>query len=241
MQNNLNDISISGSGKVPGGEYRNVRISGSGNFTGDIRAESVRVSGSAHMLGVMCDALHASGSAHIDGPLTCGEAHISGSLHMAEGAQIENGAVSGSCHANKSLKCGSLRVSGSLHADKDIEAETIKISGAVKIGGLMNAEEIEIILNGTSRIAEIGGSSIAVSLGNSSARPGFIRLFGKRSVGSLEAGSIEGTSIFLENTSANTVCGKNIVIGNGCKIGRVEYEDTLEVSENAEVKESIKL
>ena len=46
MEKKLNDISISGSGKIAGGEYDNIRISGSGSMTGDVTANSVHISGS---------------------------------------------------------------------------------------------------------------------------------------------------------------------------------------------------
>ena len=51
---------------------------------------------------------------------------------------------------------------------------------------------------------------------------------------------IEGDDIHLENTIADTVRGKRIAIGPGCRIGTVEYTETLSVHDDAEVKEQRK-
>ena len=158
---------------------------------------------------------------------------------------MEEVSVSGSFHAGKNIKCGSLRVSGSIKAENDVEREKVRISGLANIGGLLNAEEIEIVLsgNGTSRISEIGGDRIAVHAKESQAGNfNLLRIFGKPfGRAELKANSIEGTTVYLTNTDCAVVRGKTVYIDSGCRIGRVEYEDTLEISENSIVSESIKL
>ena len=61
------DMKVSGSGSIPGGEYENVRISGSGKCHGNIKCISFHASGSAHCAGsVECtEEFHVSGSGHI--------------------------------------------------------------------------------------------------------------------------------------------------------------------------------
>ncbi|MCL0069946.1 hypothetical protein M1O56_05235 [Dehalococcoidia bacterium] len=60
-------------------------------------------------------------------------------------------------------------------------------------------------------------------------------------LGILETELIEGDEILLEWTRAKTVRGKQIVIGEGCEIERVEYSESLEVDESARVGERVKL
>jgi len=60
-------------------------------------------------------------------------------------------------------------------------------------------------------------------------------------LGILETELIEGHDILLEWTRAKTVRGKQIVIGEGCEIERVEYSESLEVDESARVGERVKL
>ena len=54
----------------------------------------------------------------------------------------------------------------------------------------------------------------------------------------LIAESIEGDDIYLEETKAKAVRGNNIVIGEGCEIGLVEYKSKFEQTGNAKVKEN---
>ena len=59
--------------------------------------------------------------------------------------------------------------------------------------------------------------------------------------GCVEADTIEGDEIFLENTRARMVRGKKVTIGEGCEIEIVEYKDSLEVTEGANVKTRTKI
>ena len=45
-----NNIDISGSGKVTGGDYNNINISGRGKVIGDVKANNINVSGMAKAL-----------------------------------------------------------------------------------------------------------------------------------------------------------------------------------------------
>ena len=241
MDKKLNDISISGSGKIAGGEYDNIRISGSGSMTGDVIANSVHISGSGRSESIEAEEIKASGSFHAGGRVKAGEIHVSGSAHI--GGAIEAGEikVSGSFHANDVITAETVRVSGSMHAESGIEADNVHISGAAHVKGLLNAENIEITLNGASKINEIGCERICVKK-SGSAGFSFLGIF-KFNVGSrsLTANSIEATEAFLENTNCAVVRAKRACIGEGCEIGRVEYEETIEIHEGAVVKEQIRI
>lgn len=56
----------------------------------------------------------------------------------------------------------------------------------------------------------------------------------------LEVETIEGEDIDLESTKAELVRGRNVVIGAGCEIERVEYSGTLTVDKAAKVGEQVK-
>ena len=43
---NLNDVKILGSGSISQGEYNNVKVAGSGQILGNIKANDIKVSGS---------------------------------------------------------------------------------------------------------------------------------------------------------------------------------------------------
>ncbi|MBQ5771122.1 MAG: hypothetical protein IIW08_08100 [Clostridia bacterium] len=244
MEKKLNDISISGSGKVAGGEYGNIRISGSGRITDDVICESLHISGSGRADNIEAIEIKASGSFHAGGSVKANALHVSGSAHI--GGAIEGGDIhiSGSMHADDIISAKTVHVSGSLHAGSGIEADKAVISGGAKIEGLLNAEEIKIHLGGKCVISEIGGERIQVIKGNNRVNLSFnfLGMFSKKLTFSmLETNSIEGTEVFLENTICPIVRAKRAVIGEGCEIDRIEYEETIEIHEGAVVKEQVKL
>lgn len=241
MEKKLNDISISGSGKVAGGEYNNIRISGSGKITGDVICESLHISGSGKAEGIEAREIKASGSFHASGIVKAEIIHVSGSAHIDGAIEAGEIRISGAFHANSAVTGKTVRISGSMHADSGIEADNVIVSGAARVGGLLNAEAIEINLNGTSDISEIGCERISVK---NSRNAGF-SLFGLFKINTirhtLTSNSIEATEAFLENTKCDVVRAKRIVIGEGCEIGRVEYEETIEIHEGAVVKEQVRI
>ena len=59
--------------------------------------------------------------------------------------------------------------------------------------------------------------------------------------GTLTANAIEANSVSLESTRAKVVRGAEVSIGSGCEIDRVEYSVSLNVAEDAIVRERVKV
>ena len=256
------DISISGSGNFAGGEYGSVSISGSGKGTGDVVCESFKASGSGRVEGsltcISCqtsgsahisgdlraeDGLFVSGSQHVDGSVEADSVKIAGSAHVGQDITAQNLKVSGSLVAGGDCRAANAKISGSIKVEKGMEGEDILISGGFRIAELLNAGRLEVHVGGGCSCGEIGGDEIIVT---DDPKSDFLitaiaRLFGKRSHHRLTTGTIEGNRISLECTDAEVVRGQDIVIGKNCKIGRVEYSGTLEILENAEVGEQVKI
>lgn len=239
------DMSFSGAGSIAPGEYDKVRISGSGRSEGLIRCESIHVSGSYHGESIECiNEFHASGSAKNDGDVSAGSMGISGAYKCEGNITVKDEAhISGSFGCGKNLKCGELKIYGAAKIGGDIEAEHAVICGGVKCAGLINAEVLEIYLGqggigNSTKAGSIGGSKITVESKGSAHHPGFFEiLFGWNSgKATLEVEeSIEGDDIRLEKTIAKTVIGRNVVIGEGCKIGLVQYSEEAIISPDAQV------
>ena len=49
----MQDISIAGIGTIQGGEYNNIKISGTGSVEGNIVANEIKISGAASFLGLV--------------------------------------------------------------------------------------------------------------------------------------------------------------------------------------------
>jgi len=216
-----NDMHISGSGTIAAGQYGSVHISGSGKINGTIA----------------CTELHCSGSAKADGDIFCSESiKCSGSLHC--NGKIETGSIScsGAAKISGGIKAGTIKASGAIKAN-DMEAERIVISGGCGVPGLMNAEIIEINLGGRCTVGTIGCGKLTVKLGVGCG-PFW---FGRRRDDLLEVGTIEGDEIELENTTADIVRGKNVIIGKNCNVKTVEYSQNLSVDPSSDVKERVKI
>ena len=245
------DMKISGSSTMPGGEYGRVSISGAGKVQGSLKCEELHCSGAAKVHGdVDCAGeLCTSGAGKVAGSVRCGSLTASGTF-SAQTVQVEGlASVSGSLRTEQALTADELRASGSLEAGSvhcralrssgscrfngDVEAETAVLSGAVQIGGLLNAETVEISVNPAVHISAIGGGTIRVLQKDTTT---FLGIF-RTSPGCARIGSIEGDNIELENVEAEIVRGKYVRIGHGCRIGTVEYGENLE-AEHGTVRQS---
>lgn len=228
-------ISISGSSSFSGGTYDAIQISGSGKCAEPFTADSVRVSGSSSLATVEAGEMRISGSAKFSGRVSAEKMSVSGVCKIEENCEAANLQLSGSMYARKGLRGTNGSVSGSIHVDGDMEFEQLTISGAAEVSGLMNAESLTIHLGGSCEIGEISGSEIFVDVPPRHA--GFLaKLLGGFAVPTLKCGTIEGERIRLENSTCDTVRGKNVVIGPGCEIGLVEYSGELTVNPNSRVQ-----
>ena len=244
------DISISGSGKVAGGQYNNISISGSGKMCGKVLCNSLHCSGAASAdSDIECtNDVRASGALKIDKSLACDGLHISGSAKIGGDCFCKSEAkISGSAWIGGDLKGKSLTVSGGLQVEGDIEAELFKSAGSVRCDGLLNAEKVDIKTDGGGvKINQIGGTTILIytdkrSKGLNLARlPIFAKLVSGSSTGNM-INLIEGETVAIEHCEVEKIVGDTVAIGEGCKVNRVEYSTDIEIHDSAVVDECIKI
>lgn len=212
------DMKISGAGAIGAGEYDDVRISGSAKSEGLILCKSFHLSGSFSGGEIECsEDFHVSGAGKFAGNIRAKEIHVSGAI-KTEG----------------NMKGKEIKLSGAIKTGGDVEAEEIKISGEVNCGGLINSERLYVNLDSTasSTAENIGGSKITIEKGKSG---GFFCRLLKKSGKFIVSESIEGDEISIEYTSAKTVTGRNVKIGEKCEIGLVQYSESIEISPKAKI------
>ena len=243
---------ISGSGHIPAGEYNDkISISGSGRLDGNIRCTSLSVSGSAHCAGDLActENIVVSGSGHFDGNITSKSMTVSGSTHIGDDLTVkETVRVSGSAKVGGGIKSGAVHASGVLKVEKGIETEEFRAEGAIDCGGLLNAETVDISMDGRahSRVGSIGGGEIRVYLRKSEKSPKrrlplFSRLVNGGSSDLTVSELVEGDVIALEGVKAPTVVGRVVAIGAGCEIGLVQYTEECEIHPDAKVEHCEKI
>ena len=238
---------ISGSGHIPAGEYNDkISISGSGRLDGNIRCTSLSVSGSAHCAGDLActENIVVSGSGHFDGNITSKSMTVSGSTHIGGDLTIkEIVRVSGSVKVDGEIKSGAVHSAGVLKVEKGIEAEEFRAAGAIDCGGLLNAETVDISMDGRahSRVGSIGGGEIRIHRREKNRTekrrlPLFSRLVNGGGSDLTVSELVEGDVVALECVKAPTVVGRVVAIGADCEIGLVQYTEECEIHPDARVE-----
>lgn len=231
---------ISGSGSLPGGDYQEeIRISGSGKVNGSVSCTGLSISGS----GKVCGDLRSEGNVSISG-----SGSVEGNAEVKTFSVSGSGSVSGALKGEQCSVAGSFQVgnvsvqklssSGSIQVKGDLSAEQAVIRGGVYADGLINAEDLDVAFETDSRADAIGGSTIKIR--KKGAVHGLLdRIFKAGKDGTFQVkGSIEGDEIDIEYVEADTVVGRNVTIGPGCKIKHLSYSGKAKISPDAEVEEN---
>jgi cytoskeletal protein CcmA (bactofilin family) len=241
MEQNLQDMKISGAGSMNGGKYRDVKISGAGSVNGDIECESFDTSGASTINGnVKTGKFKVSGASEVKGSVEAEEMKISGGSEIRGDITTKYIKISGASKIKGNLRAEEVELTGSVEIKEDCEAEYFKANGGFDIGGLLNAGKIDVTIYGRCRVREIGGEKIDVRVGNGNLFSQMLKYVftgGERLITSV----IEGDDIYLEGTAAKIVRGNNVTIGPDCNIEVVEYRSTISVAADAKVNDQKKI
>ncbi|MFF2014454.1 polymer-forming cytoskeletal protein [Paenibacillus sp. NPDC058177] len=217
----LNNLSMVGTSTSGGGSFLNVKVTGECQFNDTVD----------------CRRLSLTGNVRVDGDLRLEKLKVTGELAVA-------GVLTGqSLRGTGEVKAASARMeqidfSGSLVIHGDCEAEQLEISGAAVVEGLLSAERLQINLYGAGQAREVGGGTIVIKQNKTGKLLNLIKA--KQDV-IFRADLIEGDTIELQCTVADTVRGGSVIIGPDCVIQTVEYREKLEIHKNAMVKQQVKI
>ncbi|WP_297639292.1 hypothetical protein [uncultured Clostridium sp.] len=231
MNNNMN---INGTGTITEGDYNNISISGMGKLNGKLTANKINVSGTCGGEGkIKTNELIVNGHLKYKGNLEVLEKFtVNGHSRICEeliGGEIN---VAGNLSASKNIEFEEMNISGRLSCSENCEGTKFNCEGEIKIGGLLTGDSIFIRVYRGSNVREIGGENITIKADDKVVS---IPLVGKLFNNKITVENIEGDNIFLEDTIAKKVSGKNIVIGKGCKIDEVNYSGKLDIKGDGKV------
>lgn len=235
---NHGDLTINGFGSSNGGEFRNVVLNGKGTINNDIKCHDFECNGTGSLQeSLFSQTAKISGYAKVMGNVHCNFLKVDGRAKMEQNVFVKQVKVSGSATIGGNLKGEEIKVHGRLVVDGNCDADYFKGECQFNIGGLLNADNVEIKLFGGCTAKEIGGQSIVVRQ-----KASFMaQLFKSFFQNGLDTDLIEGDHIEIENTTAKIVRGNNVVIGPNCNIGLVEYSGTLKQDKTAVIGESKKI
>ncbi|RLI42195.1 hypothetical protein DRO69_10660 [Candidatus Bathyarchaeota archaeon] len=219
------EIRISGSGRLPGGlNVGRITCSGSVSIGGNIEAEEIKISGSGSIVGnVRTKAFSAAGSVSINGWVKGSVMKVAGSCTIGGAAELTN----------------TLRAHGSLKVLGDVKAKSlVELHGSFDIDGKVITENFDAELRRSDSHIKNGIEAVNVSVKKKEVEglvifgfPILGRIF--RS-GKLYTTNIKGEEVHLENVSCQDICGKNVIIGEGCIIkGKVKYSKFISVNSEA--------
>ncbi|AET69574.1 Protein of unknown function, DUF583 [Desulfosporosinus orientis DSM 765] len=242
----LRNINISGTGKINGGKFAEVSISGLGQILSDLEANRIEISGMGTIKGnVKTQRFLTSGNGTVEGLLEGSDLDTSGNFKVNGPVNVKEIRIQGRNRFNDSVKAEKITCTGYLSVGKDLETEDFRCSGSFAVEGLLNANKVEIEINGFCYAREIGCEEIRVEKSSSMVPLHFLHklitpfLGPKRELNKLTANVLEGTIVNICDTQAKIVRGNKVRIGPGCNIGVVEYSEELEVDEEAVVEKQI--
>lgn len=228
----LGHLKLYGAGHASGGAYHHVSIKGEGVIGGGLSAAGRRIYGTGRFLGnAETERLKVLGESEFEGDLIAGKISIYGTMQISGALHVGRLKLKGLTEIDGNMAGDSCEAKGKLSVKGDCEIESFHITGCVDVTGLLNAGEIDIGLShDASRVREIGGTSIKVKKR--------ARFFTRKSETNCAADW--GDKIYLEHTEAAVVRGKEVVIGPGCKIGTIEFENKCECDQHSKVMKRIK-
>jgi len=157
------EVRISGSGKISGGNYGRIVISGSGTVAGDVKAREITVAGSGQFEGdIEVRKITITGSCNIEGKLEADRVISRGGLTVDRDMKAPTVKSYGSLAVDGSIIAEDLYFAGSSEVEENVEAENFTSRGSFRVGGLLTADEIDIWLGSENSAAEVGGSKVKI-------------------------------------------------------------------------------
>ncbi|MDN3019437.1 polymer-forming cytoskeletal protein [Paenibacillus sp. BSR1-1] len=232
---NRGDLAINGLGSSNGGQFNLVTLNGRGTINNDVECHEFECNGLGTVNGnVTADTARVNGNAKFKGTFESEKLTVEGTAKFEKNLNVKNLRVSGKASVGGSVKCEEIKLRGMLSVGEDCEAELFKGEYRFTIGGLLNADQVEIKIYGECKAKEIGGQTITVRQHKGSFISALLKPIFKAQ---LETELIEGDKIDLENTIAKVVRGNQVRIGPNCQIGVVEYTDEFSQDKNAIVND----
>lgn len=199
-------VKISGAGKVSGGVYESVLISGAATVDGDIEAERVNVSGSATFRGsVAGEEVTISGSAKVEGSVKGGVFKAAGSLSVAG-----------------TVECEEVRTAGALRA-RAVKGKVVRLAGAFKIEEELSAPLVELKLSNDSNCRYIRGDEVSIERSE-----GFLQILPFKLIRKGKP------ALKVELLESKQVRVKDVIIEGRVKAERVELHGNAEVRGSVE-------
>ena len=214
------DVIIAGMGKVKGKILaRVIEVNGNGQISGEINAENLMIAGSfvADKDVELKNTLNLKGTGNFAKNITCEDILASGNFASKGDIKFREADINGVFSARGILTGDKFEVLGSLDMSSDLRVNKVKINFSEK----SNCNDI---LADDVSIETIEGKK---------------GLFSKFKKTIFKCNEIRAKKVFIENTECKLIVADEIIIGENCKVDKVDYVDSFEFAKSSEVKETV--
>ncbi|MXR21981.1 hypothetical protein [Halobacterium bonnevillei] len=225
---------LDGSGKtVVRGDASIDRLDGSGKTSvdGNFDGQEVDTSGTLDVDGnASVDRLDGSGKTSVDGNFDGHEIETSGKLAVGGSLVAANVDVSGNLRVDGLTDVTDLVVDGA-GTFEDVNADALTATGSLRAGDVA-ARRFELTLGDESRVDSVRATEVVVRAGERG-RSLVTKLLG-RDDAVLAVDTVEGETVDLDVTDAETVVGDRVTLGPDASVG-VVYSDDVDAAPDADV------
>ncbi len=233
------DMIIDGIGSISEGQYKNITIDGMGTFQGDIEAECIQIDGKGKSLGkINCNKLDVDGHFTSYDDININTKCEVNGYHKSTGSMKgKNLNVNGRLEIEKEVNFDKIQIDGDFITSGDCQCGNFYLDGRASISGLLSGDNLELNISRVNEIKEIGGEKLSVRRNGNNLRS--VLFFAKDRKAKLICNEIEADEIYLEYTHCNIVRGRDIEIGEGCVIDKIEYTGTLKESSKSKINKKV--
>lgn len=213
------DAKVSGAGSIGGGVYADVVLNGAGTVNGSIDCVNYTVNGAGVLQGdLVAQTASFNGSGTVNGSAQVGALTVNGDGSVRDGAGIGALVVKGNLTVGGGFAARTVDIRGRMRVGGDFTCDSLTGECQLDVAGALNAPVIDVRAYGDCRATRITGDRITILEGR-----GFgsiLSVFGRQE---FKANEVVGQAVHIENVVASLVRGDTVALGNGCRVGRVEY------------------
>ena len=221
-----------------GGNFNDVVLSGMGKIKGSVEAKVVESNGISSIIGaVKAQTLMISGSLSVDKEIELEHSvNIKGSGTFLKELKCQEVLVQGSLTIKGDIKCKIANINGLLSSKASFTGDEFKLSGQLDMYGNIRANIVEINFFEKSTFNEILADTVNITTSHDE-KKGLLSKLKLRTM--LKCIEIKAKEVFIENVDCKLIVAEKIIIGENCKVEKVEYTEKFEFDKSSEVKETI--
>lgn len=233
----VGELDIDGTAKIDGNvRAETIELDGTGKFRSDVAADSLTGDGTTKIGGdASVDRLRSDGTIKVSGNLDGHDVESDGTMKVGGSLVASDASFDGTGKVRGLTDVTELSVDGTGKFD-DVNADTLTGKGSFHAADV-NARTFDLTLGGDSSADSVRGTEVRVRRRDSSSAASLgkkLLNLGGDDDPVFEVGVVEGETVELDATRAETVVGDHVTLGPDARVETV-YTDDLEDHADAHV------